>query len=80
MNRRDAIKTLMAMPGVAAIRSATLAPDDVIVIECNHIVSDEQCAYIRAAMERVWPGRKVVVLERGTTLRIVRASDVPGVA
>jgi len=76
MNRRDAIKAVMAMPGVTAIAVATVAPEDVIVLEHPGLLSQEAVANIRATVQRVWPGQRVIVLEEGMTMQIQRAAAV----
>ncbi len=77
MNRRDAIKAVMAMPAVAAISTATLEPDDVIVVEIEKFtyLSDEASDRIRQQIQAVWPNRRVIVLDGGVTMRVVRAVD-----
>lgn len=72
MNRREAIRAVMALPAVASISVAQLKPDDVIVIECDQIASDHSKTYISETMQRIWPGRKVVVLDKGLNLKVVR--------
>ena len=72
MNRREAIRAVMAMPGVASISVAQLKPDDVIVLECDEIVSDHVAAYLKSEMQQIWPGRKVAVLCKGLHLKVVR--------
>lgn len=78
MNRREAIAALtIGLPATAVVTSAKVEPDDVIVIECESNVSDEAKNLIAASLNRVWPGRKVVVLDHGLKLRIVKAADAP---
>ena len=71
MNRREAIAALVALPGVTRIAvAAPLAPADVIVIECSRQLSDAARASLCATLERVWPGRRCLVLDQGFTLKI----------
>jgi hypothetical protein len=71
MNRRDAIAALVALPAVTRIAVADLKPSDVLVIEASGYVSAEATARIEATMAQVWPGRKVVLLDVGLTLKVV---------
>jgi hypothetical protein len=73
VNRREAIAALIALPEVTRIAAAKVEPDDVIVVECDQLLSDSQRASIRATLETVWPGRRCVVLGRGMTLKLVPA-------
>ena len=71
MNRRDAIRVVMAMPAVAAISRASLQPTDVIVVECQQRLSENSRANIARHLQQVWPGQKCVVLDEGMTLKVV---------
>ena len=71
MNRREAIAALVALPGVARISVAELKPDDVLVVEVAEHISAETAERIKATMGQVWPGRKVAVLGKGMTLKVV---------
>jgi hypothetical protein len=72
MDRRTALKTLLALPAVQSIEVATLQPDDVLVIECDVLVSAETNAHITAQIARIWPDHKVIIFEKGSRLRIAR--------
>lgn len=76
MNRRAAIAALVGLPAVTTIARAALAPADVIVIETKCILSDQARARVAEIARAVWPGHKVVVLDEGLTLKIVRADAV----
>jgi len=71
MNRREAIAALTALPAVARISKADLKPTDVIVMECDGVVSSEQAERIEAYVQKVWPNHQVVVLGDGLKLKIV---------
>ena len=71
MNRRDALAALVALPEIARISSAPVQPTDVIVVECDQIISDSAAAHMRSTLESIWPGRKCVVLAKGLTLKVV---------
>lgn len=74
MNRREAIAALTALPGLTRISSADLTPTDVLVIESDHHVSLAEVERISTVMQQIWPGRKVVVLDKGQTLKVVSQS------
>lgn len=76
MNRREAIAALMALPATPTITRANVQPDDVIVIECPGRIPMEAAERIQKVAEQAWPGRKVLVLSDGLTVKIVRASGV----
>lgn len=75
MNRRDAIKALTALPGVASIAAAPVRPKDVIVVECDMHVSCEMAARMKETLTEVWPGQKIVILDKGHHLKIVEGSE-----
>lgn len=72
MNRREAISALMSLPATAVITQARVEAEDTIVVECQEYLSNEMAGRIKAAMESVWPGRKVAILDNGMKLKIVR--------
>ncbi len=74
MNRRDAIRAVMAMPAVASISVAKLEPDDVIVIECPGPLSEEGAVIIRKGMEEYFKGRQVIVLTSGLHMKVLKAN------
>lgn len=71
MNRRDALAALVALPAITRIATAPVAPTDVIVVEVEEILSQEAAARIKCTLGEVWPGRQVVVLSKGMTLKVV---------
>ena len=71
MNRRDAIRAVMAMPAVVAISRASLKPGDVIVVECHSRLSLMGRENITRSLKKVWPDQKCVVLDEGMTLKVV---------
>lgn len=75
MNRRDAIAALVALPAVTRLSAARLKTDDVIVVETEAHLSHEELARITAQLTRVWPDRKIVVLDGGLTLKVVAGSQ-----
>jgi hypothetical protein len=75
MNRRDAIKALMALPATARVSTIDLHADDAIVIECDEAIRPEQAERMKRTLETVWPGRKCVVLGPGVRLRVLAATD-----
>lgn len=77
MDRREALKALVSLPAVARISVAELKPDDVIVMECDGPVSAEAVKRIKETTEAVWPGRKVVVLSDGLSMKVVSGGKIP---
>lgn len=75
MNRREAIAALVSLPEITRISTAPIKPDDVIVVECEAMMSDETRARIRLMLEQVWPGRKCVVLCDGLRLKVMAGGD-----
>lgn len=77
MNRREALQALVSLPAVARISVAELKPDDVLVFECDDRITCDAAQRIKETAETVWPGRRVVVLEKGLHLKIVAGSEAP---
>jgi hypothetical protein len=71
MNRRDAIAALVSLPALTRITSGPVASTDVIVVECALPLTLTERERIRATLADVWPGRRVVVLSNGMTLKVV---------
>ncbi len=71
MNRRDALAALVSLPALTRITSGPVAPTDVIVVECAGLLSCEQRARIQATLREVWPGRRIVVCDGGTRIKVV---------
>ena len=72
MNRREALKLLSALPMIKSVEVANVAPNDVIVVECAGRVSMAQIAHIKQGMSQIWPNRKIVVLDGGLSIRVMR--------
>lgn len=64
------------MPAVARISVAQIKPDDVIVMECDDYLPHEALQRIKESTEQIWPGRKVLVLEKGLRMKVVAGSEV----
>lgn len=73
MNRRDAIKALTSLPGLATVSVATVQPHDVIVAEADSFLSSQAIEHIHAKLQEIWPGRKVVVCDAGLKLKVMRS-------
>jgi hypothetical protein len=72
MNRRDALKALMALPATASVSVAQLRPNDVIVVEYDGHLTMQQVEMLKGYIEPVWPEHKCVVLGSGLKLKIAR--------
>lgn len=67
-----ALRALVALPD-ARISTATLGPNDVIVIELDAMLTPAGAERLRATVEQVWPGRRTVILADGIRLKVVAA-------
>lgn len=56
------------------IQVVRLAKDDVLVVEVSAPISQKRCEEIKAAFEKKFPDRTVLVLGGGISLKIVRAA------
>jgi hypothetical protein len=74
MNRREAIEAIAALPGLTSISRSDLRPNDVIVIECDALVSADGRAKIQQYVNLVWPDHRCVVLCGGHRLKVVRSA------
>jgi hypothetical protein len=72
LTRREAIGLLTSLPGVKSVAVAEVKPEDVIVLECDVYLTQDQLGFLREQMAQIWPGRKIVVLERGMSLRVFK--------
>lgn len=70
MNRREAIAALVSLPEVARIATVPANSDDVIVVECDGLLSQEGAANVKAQIQRIWPDRKVVVLSGELRIKV----------
>lgn len=76
MNRREAIAALVALPATATITRAAVKPNDVIVLECDELISDETARRLRDHLKTVWPEHRCLVLSQGMRLRIATEGSV----
>jgi hypothetical protein len=72
VNRRAALRSLLAVPAVGRVEVATVTEADVIAITCAGPVSQEDVAKIRHETALAFPGCRVLVLLDGATLSVVR--------
>lgn len=77
MNRRDALKALVALPAVASVSVADVRPEDVVVIESDLMVSDASRRNIETLVRQAFPDRRCVVLDGGLHMRIARGAGGP---
>lgn len=71
MNRREAIAALMSIPSLSSIQSMRMATDDVIVIEVEQRLSAQGRENITEQITKLWPGRRVVVLDGGMKMKVM---------
>ena len=73
MERRDLLKSLLALPGVASIAVEKVTANDVIVVESDRVLSMHQADNIRQLLRKTWPEpQKIVVLDSSLKMKIVR--------
>jgi hypothetical protein len=65
---------LAHVPGIDRLYVASLRPTDVLVVECSEKITANMARGIKDALASVWPGRKVLVLDSGLTLKAVEGS------
>jgi hypothetical protein len=75
MNRRDAIRAVMAMPAVTNISVARLKPDDVIVLECDYSITQQIADNLKTTLNKLWPDNDVLVMANGLRMKIARSSE-----
>lgn len=71
MNRRQAIAALVSLPEVARISAAPVGLTDVLVVETDTHITLDAAKRITEVMQQVWPGRRVLIFDKGVTLKIV---------
>jgi hypothetical protein len=64
----------MALPPATRITAAPVKPTDVIVIECDEHISKAIAEHIKASIQPIWPGQKIIVLEKGLHLKVVEGA------
>jgi len=73
VNRRELFGALAGLPFVKTVEIARLQADDVVVIESDDYISEQGRQNIKAACAQVFgPDRKVVVMDRGLRLKVVK--------
>ena len=75
MDRREALRALVALPAVSHIARASVGRGDVIVVECADHLRDADIANIAAGLKQIWPDNKIVVLGGGLHLRIMASES-----
>jgi hypothetical protein len=78
MNRRDALKSLLATPAIASVAVAQVHPGDVIVVQAREgaQLSLEDVRRIEHFVNGIFPSNKVMVVDGSLSLSIKRPSDV----
>lgn len=73
MNRREAIHALLALPQVARVTTATIKPNDAIVVECDRPLTHEATEHLRALVKQIWPGHPVLICNAGVRIKVVES-------
>jgi hypothetical protein len=79
--RRAVLRAAMGMPGagVPVVSVLRLEPEDVILFELADRPSQEELAALTWAMQQVFPGRRVVIVDSRRRFSVVRPSDARAV-
>ncbi len=76
MTEREAVEAITSLPSIRRIWVADLKPDDVIVFECDAHLTVPEIDRIKATAEGIWPGRKIVVIDRNIKMKVVPRAEV----
>jgi len=79
MTHDEAVAALEDMPDVVSVQKVGLQPGDVIVLRSPVFLGRETIHQMTQIMKSVWPDHRVVVLDAGLTLEVVR-TDAMGEA
>lgn len=71
MNRREALAALVSLPEVARISVTRVKPTDVIVVECDELISFETAERLKTTMKQIWPDQKVCILDKSLRIKVV---------
>ena len=69
------IETLADLVEVKATVLRELRPNDVLILRHQDCLSDTAQEYLRSAVEKVFPGQRVLILEEGLDLEVMRKGD-----
>ena len=69
--------TLDDLKFVENVEVVRLAPNDVIVVTAQTVLSALEVERIGEALKRVWPNHQVVVLENGMSMKVAKAGHAP---
>lgn len=73
----DIVKTLLPhLPEVRSIERLGLQPKDVIVFECAAHLPVAAVERIRNDAKSIWPDNRIVVIDQGLKLKVLRERDV----
>jgi hypothetical protein len=72
MSRLDAWKARLSAKTLPTVSVASLQPTDVIVIETDEQLSEQDRVHILGVAQEVWPRHKVVILDEGMKLKVIR--------
>lgn len=68
-------KLLERMPEVEKVSSVDLQPADVLVVECQAHLPHAVLERIKAMVNNIWPNHRVVVIDQGLKLRVLRERE-----
>lgn len=58
------------------IAKLALAPNDILVLRVEHLLSDKMVADIKTVLKESAPGHKVIVLDRSMELSVLTAAEI----
>jgi hypothetical protein len=70
MNRREALAALVAMPEVARISAVPAHTNDVLVVECDELISSEVAERTQAMLKQIWPDRQILIFCKGMCVKL----------
>jgi hypothetical protein len=74
----EALRRLLYVPDLEAVRVARLAPNDVIVLEVVGAISQTEARNLHQQLAQVFgPERRILVIDEGMRLRVAREDPLP---
>ena len=72
-----AITVSLKLEEVGRLKTLSLEPGDVLVVESNYVLPDHTIARIAQHLESVFVGHRCVVLSEGLKLKVARSAETP---
>lgn len=68
---------LLDVSDVPKVRRANIAPQDVLVIECDQMLSRESAERLVENVKKIWPDNRCVVFDRGLKIKAISSHEAP---